>query len=175
MRLLVTANLAGDLRFLPRCYSAIKTLKPTVLVDTGRACAEDQWVCAATENRAPYVVMDAMGYHLAFADDLSSESHAKLQATIQTQVVPADRIATLSDGLRVQVTDDETPTFSESGILHLPRPPKTHLLVIDLNAVTIIQTSVTIVTAAPEATIAATVEFVESEARYYQNKRGTAT
>ena len=68
--LLYTANLGGDLAYLPRLATAIQRERrtaegPTLLLDLGDTCSPDSWVCRATQGRAPFLVLDAMGYDAA--------------------------------------------------------------------------------------------------------------
>jgi hypothetical protein len=68
--LLYTANLRGDLAYLPRLATVIQRERrtaegPTLLLDLGDTCSPDSWVCRATQGRAPFLVLDAMGYDAA--------------------------------------------------------------------------------------------------------------
>ncbi len=55
---------------------------PTLLLDVGGAASSDNWLCQATENRAPYIVLDAMGYTLARADALDVGGILGLRKTV---------------------------------------------------------------------------------------------
>lgn len=65
--LLYTANIKGDLHLLPRLFTLIQVVRraaegPVFLFDVGDTCARDAWVCRATQGRAPFLVLDSMGY-----------------------------------------------------------------------------------------------------------------
>ncbi|MEP0763209.1 MAG: hypothetical protein HRF48_10795 [Chloroflexota bacterium] len=64
---LATAHLCGELRLLPRLFTLIHQERRSaqglvVLLDLGDACAVQSWVCRATLGRAPFLVLDSMGY-----------------------------------------------------------------------------------------------------------------
>ncbi|MEW6578797.1 MAG: hypothetical protein AB1435_06335, partial [Chloroflexota bacterium] len=64
---LATAHLSGELRLLPRLFTLIHRERrsaqgPVVLLDLGDTCAVEAWVCRATLGRAPFLVLDSMGY-----------------------------------------------------------------------------------------------------------------
>ena len=64
---LATAHLSGDLALLPRLFTLIRQERnsaqgPVVLLDLGDTCVAEAWVCRATEGRAPFLVLDSMGY-----------------------------------------------------------------------------------------------------------------
>ena len=68
--LLYTANLQGELTLLPRLFTLIQQERraatgPTLLLDLGDSCALSAWVCQATHGRAPFLVLDSMGYDAA--------------------------------------------------------------------------------------------------------------
>ncbi|MEB2289106.1 MAG: hypothetical protein OZ934_13450 [Anaerolineae bacterium] len=64
---LATAHLSGELGLLPRLFTLIHQERcsaqgPVVLLDLGDTCAVQSWVCRATLGRAPFLVLDSMGY-----------------------------------------------------------------------------------------------------------------
>jgi len=64
---LATAHLCGALRLLPRLFTLIHQERrsaqgPVVLLDLGDTCAVESWACRATLGRAPFLVLDSMGY-----------------------------------------------------------------------------------------------------------------
>lgn len=82
--ILYTASLLGQIERLPRLFTRIKQERAAaaaqenavVLVDLGRSCREDVWLCAATGGRAMLVAMDAMGYdafHIGALDMLYAQ------------------------------------------------------------------------------------------------------
>lgn len=65
--LLYTANLAGELALLPRLFTLIQQERraadgPAILLDLGDTGSVESWVCRATQGRAPFLVLDSMGY-----------------------------------------------------------------------------------------------------------------
>jgi hypothetical protein len=64
--LIYTAALEGRIALLPTLFTRIKQERHpdpiSLLVDLGRSCAPDTWICEATEGRGMLVAMDAMGY-----------------------------------------------------------------------------------------------------------------
>lgn len=55
---------------LPRLLTLIQHERRTIegltlLLDLGDTCALESWVCRATQGRAPFLVLDSMGYDLA--------------------------------------------------------------------------------------------------------------
>lgn len=178
---LISGHIEGRLRLLPSFYTGLLHLKveagqPCLLVDAGLAWSPDEWVCTATENRAPYLVLDAMGYDLAFADGLSDPSLEKLSQ--QTQI----RLARWGETVEMKVDDaayriqvDQAlvePGFS-FGVLGLDVPPQGFIRQIIIEDGLILDTFLVEIgkSTLPDPTITATVDFVESEARYYHTTR----
>ncbi|MBI5957822.1 MAG: hypothetical protein HY866_03740 [Chloroflexi bacterium] len=67
---LTTANLKGDLSLLPRLFTLIQQERRAssglvLLFDLGDTCALEAWICHATQGRAPFLVLDGMGYDAA--------------------------------------------------------------------------------------------------------------
>lgn len=65
--LLYTAHLAGELALLPRLFTLIKQERqmasgPVILLDLGDTGSAESWICQATQGRAPFLVLDSMGY-----------------------------------------------------------------------------------------------------------------
>lgn len=176
--LLITAHLEGRINDLPRVYTALQRLRRAVaekclLIDTGLAWSEDAWACQATENRAPYIVLDAMGYHMAFADGLNEESRAKLAAQVQVNLVAGDTAEI--EGIQLARDAQIQAPYLESGRLMLPLPPRYTILAVHYadGEILAVESHNIGADALPDATIAGTVEFVESEARYYAKKIST--
>ena len=85
VQILFTANLQADFDFMPYLATIIRQERgqyPTLLLDVGGAASSDNWLCQATENRAPYIVLDAMGYTLARADALDVGGILGLRGTV---------------------------------------------------------------------------------------------
>jgi hypothetical protein len=181
--ILVTANSQGDTAYFPRLYTAIRELKGLLggkawLVDSGGAWSEDNRLCQITENRAPYLILDAMGYDLVFADGLSPANLERLQSQMLSKIVPEDYPARLfiQDREFLVMPDRNLSAASIQGnYLKLPLPPQKTIyrLRLDVTNAVILETMLYPVQddRLPDATITGAVEFVESEARYYQKKQ----
>jgi len=66
-----TANLRGAIDLLPRLATLILRERRTaegvtLLLDLGDTCSPESWVCRATQGRAPFLLLDAIGYDAAF-------------------------------------------------------------------------------------------------------------
>lgn len=174
--LLITAHAEGDLAYLPRLFSVLKQVRENAFcIDTGRAWSAESWVCAATENRAPYIVLDAMAYHTVFADGLDAPNRDLLQSQMMTRLV-FERGQLITGEHTLPFKRDihlQAPAFKD-GILFLPLPPKGIIQQVTVSGETIKQIKTIEVpsSALPDPTIAATVEFVVGEARYYLKKQG---
>ena len=61
-----TANLRGAIDVLPRLASLILRGRAaqgiTLLLDLGDTCSAESWVCRVTQGRAPFLLLDAIGY-----------------------------------------------------------------------------------------------------------------
>ena len=182
---LVTAHIQGKLHMLPRLYTAIRGIKDSVpgkvlLIDAGRAWSSDSWICQATENRAPYIALDAMGYDAAFVDGLSPQEFNKVSAQVQMQlIVPGVQFNFTMDAVGLSFLPDETGAEAsiQSARVRLPMPSGGTILHLEIaNQAIAQQQTISIAdTTPPDPTIAGAVEFIMSEARYYQKKRGTAS
>ncbi len=194
-----THNLRGDLDLLPRLYTLIHKLKSApyegrkLLVDLGDSCSPDVWHCDATGGRSTLIVMDAMGYDAANASGfLTAEGRAKLEGNVSVGMVAGehsferDRIVftcqpqTDSELFQISLAAAEENRV-EGSVLFLGgiRPEtvgmawvkfgedgKPHLFSQDKAGFGLYPAIL------PDPTIAATVEFVVSEARRYERKKG---
>lgn len=198
LTILYTANLAGDIHLLPRLYTFLARLKQeaegqVLLVDAGNACTNAVWHCDVTGGRSMLLVLDAMGYDAANASNyLSAAGQAKLAENYLNIAALAAGETWSRQG--VVVTTDDAAT--EPHELHIVLAPgdKTSLTgrTLRLAAVNAGQAGVVQIgsangngrlailnyrvddvppTALPDPTIAATVDFVLSEARYYRKRR----
>ena len=200
LTLLYTSNLGGDIHLLPRLYTFIQRLKPArrpglLLFDLGHACADEVWHCRLTQGRSMLIALDGMGYHAAnAAGALDPISRRKVEAQMTMalvddardwhyQVPPViDRSITAAVGpsdsaarLRICLSPaDETAV--QGNVLYLGdvRGGQVGRVCLDLRSAPRITASGihdmppdTL----PNPSLAATVEFVESEARYLQKKR----
>ena len=182
----------------------MQSLKPperqgTLIVDLGSSCADDVWHCAITHGRSTLIVLDGMGYHAVnVADSLDTTDREKVadrvtmglvdeahawsyyippvtDETIQATLNPREQ----SCRLQICLSPAES-TRIDGNTLYLVDIPAKHIGIIhiDLNESPII-TNQDIhelpVKTAPNPTIVASVEFVESEARYFQKKQAGNT
>lgn len=186
---------------LPRLYTFIQTLKPekrqgTLFLDLGNACADDVWHCNITRGRSTLIVLDGMGFYCVNIDGaLDPMNRAKTEEVVTMGLVdqshdwtyhippvtdPSIRVAVnpiVDEILRLQI--DLTPadtTYIEHGILRLAdvSAGQVGVVTVDLQGTaTITSTAVHDLPAGtpPNPTIVASVEFVESEARYFQKKQ----
>jgi len=193
-----TYQIGGDLQLLPRLYSFLQQLKAqydakALLLDLGAACVPGVWHCDVTGGRSTLIVMDGMGYHAANVSGyLATGERRKLQSNISTGLVDAQHswryaVPPVRDE-GIIVSSKRSPALTLCLIAAAAAATRLdkrslHLQAVDKGEVGIVQLSLrpspTITHRAmvampaqlkPDATIAATVEFVQDEARYYQNK-----
>jgi len=166
----------------------------TLLLDLGNSCAPGVWHCDLTGGRSTLMVMDAMSYHAAHvAGFLSADGRAKLEGQVSVALV--DVAHTWQEG-DIFVTNGtrrgQPPTQPYS--LHIALSPATstrvdgitlHLAPVSGGQVGMAQVASVAGKPAllanevfdlppstpPDPTIAATVEFVVGEVRYYQRKQ----
>jgi hypothetical protein len=198
LTVLYTANLRGDIERLPRLYTCLRQLQTQatgriLLLDAGEACAAGVWHCDVTRGRSMLLALDAMGYHAANATGyLTAAGRVKLAENLLNIAVLMEGEVWEQDG--VAVTTDDPP--SQAQPLHIALTPASetrldqhtlHLATINAGQVgavhigpaagngrlAILQTAIHTLppTTLPDPTIAATVEFVLSEARYYQRRQ----
>ncbi len=94
---LYTANLRSDLALLPRVATQLKHIRqqygvnppPILMLDLGNAWSDEQWVSQITEHRAPYIILDAMGYTAIYADGLDIGGILGLQEVVQAHLMNA--------------------------------------------------------------------------------------
>ncbi|NJL92604.1 MAG: hypothetical protein HC915_02195 [Anaerolineae bacterium] len=186
---LVTAHHAGDLSYLARLQTVLLGWRAALghhmlLIDTGGAWSGEVWSSTATQHRAPYWVLDAMNYHAVLADGLNDTTRASLQPHLQMRLVaPAELPLPLPQAspeqpLRWKVTPGASTPSLHNGILGLPTPPKGRVGWVEYapEGPEIIAWQLREVNlhTLPDPSITAVVEFVESEARYFQRKKGNA-
>src|ERR1700730_18333685 len=125
--ILCTAVLNGNLAFLPHLLTRIKIERariaavPTFLVDLGRACQPDAWICEATGGLGMLVAMDGMGYDafdIGAKDALYTHPQTvqRLRETIATPLAAGPWIATARRG-------DTLLAFSAKADFKLPEQP----------------------------------------------------
>lgn len=201
LTLLYTANIGGNLQILPRLYTFIQSLKPEqrqgiLLLDLGNSCADDVWHCQITRGRSTLIVLDGMGYHACNVDGLlDADGREKTESVVTMGLVDKshdwayaippvqdDSIRATIDPIpnnKTRLQIDLNPSDSiqlERGILRLNNVAQAQvgIIKIDLRDVPeIVSTAVYSLPdhTPPNPTIVASVEFVESEARYFQKKQ----
>ncbi len=201
LTILYTSNIRGDIHMLPRLYTFIQTLKPyqrqgTLILDLGRSCDSDVWHCGITRGRSTLIVLDGMGYHGANVDGvLDPISRTKVDEVVTMGLVDRAHpwtyhIPPVTDNslvvgiqpvvdetlrLQIDLTPDQQTTI-QHGVLRLAdvNARQVGVVTIDLDGMAEI-TSTTVhdlpPNTPPNPTIVASVEFVESEARYFQKKQ----
>jgi hypothetical protein len=200
--LLYTANLAGELALLPRLMTVIHQVRQTpvgsvFLIDLGDTCAVETWVCRATEGRAPFLVLDAMGYDAAVIGGpeqvpIPIPSLRKLIGSVGLSLIVWNRLAELTKrGITVTVAPGEvdlpedqpgfridraTTALPEAGdpLPTLGDVAHGELARVDLSwPKCVVQNTqrIPITTdVPPDPTIAAVVDLVESEAAHYMQQ-----
>jgi hypothetical protein len=197
---LFTANLRADFARLPRLSSTIQQIRaalaqsprPILLLDLGGAWSADSWVCQATANRAPYLVLDAMSYAAVRADGLDRDAIFGLQSTVQLRLLDdhltyrwAWREVSVNIGPGgtapcvtwaapgQQRPSPEAVCLGEHGRLTLfPLSDGLGFVEVVWPRMQVAQTRVIPIdpTARPDPSIVACVEFVEREARAYLDR-----
>lgn len=200
--ILCSANLRADLDLLPRFFTLLQETRQQsraegrtlLLLDLGQAWAAESWVCRVTENRAIYVLLDAMGYTAVRADGLDRAAIMGLQETLQVRLLHDNSffcwqgrevILNLGRGTLPPAIDWGTPTLSvgqfeaesvESGRLTI-LPPATGIALSRID-VLYPEMKVTRMESVPmppatraDPTIVAAIEFVEREARFYAERQ----
>lgn len=198
LTILYTAQLRGDLALLPRLHTYLQHLKTQyekpLLLDLGDSCANDVWHCAATAGRSTLIILDGMGYHAANSSDFLAEGErAKLQGNLSTGLIDAQHVwrydvpPVRDEG--IIVATQNTPaltlcilaTAAESTklanrTLHLQAVPKGSVGMAQVVLNTVPELTAHDIFPMPDKlksdpTIAATIDFVEDEARYFQSKQ----
>ena len=196
LTLLYTGKLAGDLALLPRLFTFIQQFKadgrqPTLLLDTGGSCADDVWHCRETGGRSTLMALDAMGYHAAnVAGTLDHRNREKLAEQVTMALVddgrdwlyrmPSLRDESISVRLRardnearlqIALSPAERTTIKGNAIcLGAVGAGQVGEALVDLRgAPALIGARIQRMPpdTPPNPSIAATVEFVEAEARYF--------
>jgi hypothetical protein len=196
LTIIYTANLRGNLNLLPRLYTLMRQMSyggRVLRLDAGAACADTIWHCQVTGGRSTLLVLDAMGYDAANVTGyLTPAGREKIAANLLNMRLldegvswSEDRIAIMTgstpDGLHdlhVVLAAHPTTTLDgktlylasvdagQVGIAQVDRAEGNGRLTLRQHEILTMSAS-----ALPDPTIAATVEFVLSEARYIQQRR----
>jgi hypothetical protein len=202
LNVLYTANIRGQLDLLPRLYTLLRRLRGeaegrTLLLDAGYACDAAIWHCAWTGGRSALLVLDAMGYTAANGCGfLSDEGRARLVANRMGMAVLCAGEVWAHDGV-VITTGGEPPSQPHELHVILDCGTATHLehnklrlANVEAGQVAVVQVGGTgqnghlaitrheVLTLSPDtppdSTIAATVDFVRSEADYHRRRGDTS-
>ncbi|MCU0499475.1 MAG: hypothetical protein MUF87_19165 [Anaerolineae bacterium] len=187
--LMYTANLRGDLTVLPRLWTWLKAHRPDYLIDLGESCASEVWHCAVTGGRSMLIALDGLGYHAVNASQLAPDDRDRLAEGLLSTALIAPGYRRIKDYCVFSVEPIE-----RAGLLNVILTPATdtHLDGTRLFLASVMQGQIGSVTilwgdlptlhdhtihtippdTPPDATISGIVDFVLSEARYYQ-KRST--
>lgn len=201
LNILFTANLQANFDAMPylattlrsaRIQSSSEAPRPTLVLDLGQAWSPKNWLCQATENRAPYLILDAMGYTVVRADGLDVGGILGLRSSVQVTLLD-DSIAhkwrkdniELNIGRPAQIPairwalPDEKPASDqkwydelEGALLLYPPTDFVGKLVVDYPSLAVIESEQLPIRAnRPDPSILEMVKFVEQEARAYQARQ----
>jgi hypothetical protein len=189
LTILYTANLRGQIELLPRLYTFLRQQGPAdLLIDLGDACDDAIWHCQVTGGRSMLHVLDAMGYHAANTSVyLDQQGHAKLLAQPLGLALIGPGDFWLHKGVlfggpefhtqpsyRLHIlTEAAASTQLEKRSLQLASVPAGSIGKVILDTPAIVEQAILPMpdSILPDPTIAATVDFVLDEARYYRQRR----
>lgn len=171
----------------------------TLLLDLGNSCTSDVWHCAETEGRSTLLALDAMGYHAANVSGfLTAESRAQLDSNfLKTTLIDESHPWKDKDIFVTANPDDSSGRVNGLRIILSPQAETrldghtVYLAGVNAEQVGMAQvgsrdgngslalhsheifslSSKTL----PDPTIAATVDYILSEARYHQKQRGSSS
>lgn len=181
LQVLVTAHGGGEFRYFPRLQTALAQLRAQlegqiILIDAGWAWSAESWVCQVTENRAPYLILDAMAYTAAFADGLNVENFGILRHQVAVKLTDdfqGFHLTIQAEQLLIQRHLGAEAVLT-GNMLKLPIPPQFTIYQVSLALQPwAIQAQIAHTfppTTLPNSTLAGMVEFVVGEARYYQQQ-----
>jgi hypothetical protein len=198
--ILYTCHLRGQLQRLPRLYGYLQQLQaqlpaPVLLLDLGESCAANVWHCQATAGRSTLVVLDGMGYHAVNVSGfLTASEQERLKTLLMAGMVDERHVWRFHiPPLReegILVAAQEVPALhlcivaapaSQTALRHRTltlqdvRADQVGMAQVDLRREPVLTAQAVYDVPAhllPDATISAAVEFVEEEAREFQNRRG---
>ncbi len=196
---LFTANLRANFELMPHVSAMIQRMRsvllaenprPILLMDLGGAWDEDSWDCQVTENRAPYLVLDAMGYAAVHADGLGVEDIMGMQETVQMRLMEntlpvrwkwRDMVVNLGPNApapTVTWTLDDSPsdgpiaTAADGYLILHPQPGALGFVEATWPSLEIVQAKTIPFSwdIRPDPSIVACVEFVQREAKAYAER-----
>lgn len=201
LAIIYSANLQADFVAMSRVATVIHGIRqqygaapyPLLLLDIGRAWSKDVWVSAITEHRAPYLVLDAMAYHIIHADGLDLGGILGLQEVMQAQLMDhtivkhwrwRDMVVhvgprSTAPGIRWSW---DAATDTADGVAWY-ESANGQLTLLPINGVGHLEVSYPTMTVQkaqrynitpdirPDPTIVATTEYVTREARFYESKQ----
>lgn len=203
--LLCTATLSGDLDRFARLGTLLHRARraaagPVFALDLGGSGAAEDWLCRVTEGRAPFVVLDAMGYDLAVTGGpegsvLSPASLARLRETVTMTLLPWQTSARLARGdvvfeviagdaaaerrmpsvrLDRRIPGGPEPGMPLSVIGDVPQGSLLRVVVVWPAWQVHTVDRLDIAAASPDPVVGAAIEFVVSEARAYVQRQPKA-
>jgi hypothetical protein len=165
----------------------------TLLLDLGASCAPDVWHCTETEGRSTLLVLDAMGYHAAnISGILTPESRIKLDSNFLKIALVDESHPWQDKGVFITTNLGDNRSHDLRIILSPQKTTRTDGHTLQLSAVNAAQVGMLQVgsrdgngtlaihaheiftmssNTLPDPTIAATVDYVLSEARYHQKRK----
>ena len=192
-----TSGIAGDLALLPRLHTFLQRLKGgarhCLLLDQGGSCSDAVWHCRDTGGRSALIVLDGMGYHAANVDGaLTAEDRDKLTAQVTLAPIARHTHWRYSLSAAAAVSVALGPVAPDARLHIMLEPAKSTRLegkTLRLQGVSKgqvgeaavdLQDEPSLLSACihrmpaqtpPNPSIAGAVDFVLSEARYYQRRQ----
>lgn len=198
-----TANLRGAIDLLPQLATLILRERRaaegiTLLLDLGDTCSAASWICRATQGRAPFLLLDAIGYDAAFIGGertpIAPDAFRRLRDRIVMPLFLWHRISELTrrdltfvfaagsatlppgaPGFRI-LRDAPALASAEAGTILLGDVPAAHVGRITLRwpecTITAAHAIPLDATEPPEPTIAAVLDLVTEEARSLAQQQG---
>lgn len=166
-----------------------------LLLDLGNACDSTVWHCAATDGRSILIALDAMGYHAANVEgSLSAESRERLRGNLMSMALVDGENVWRDGDIEVGVNQGGFETHPSLQIELSPsaatRIDSQCLHLAEVQAGQVGQAVVSLAggspqllsaaihdipaTMLPDPTIAGTVDFILSEARFFQGRHSRA-
>jgi 2',3'-cyclic-nucleotide 2'-phosphodiesterase (5'-nucleotidase family) len=202
--LLYTAHLAGEIALLPRLFALISQERraahgPVILLDLGDTCSVESWLCRATQGRAPFLVLDSMGYDGAVigGPEQTPIPPSSLRRLLDNMIMPVilwnRAVPIIRKGITFTVAAGDAPLPDQGPGVRIDRSTyalpdardpvptlgdvaQAHLARVDMTWPEWTVQSARLIQVEPDTpvdpTIAAVVELVETEARYYAQQGG---